>query len=103
MDRNEANAIIHNYLDDLEATGYAALIRRVKEDQAFERLSNTGATYQLEVSILWDDKPNGAIRILVSIDDGGLRAFLPLTASRLVEPTPGSADSTAQLNQADSE
>ena len=86
MNRDEAMAILHHYLDDLEASGYAALVRRVDEGQAFEMRSETGVAYQLEVSILWDRKPCGVIRIVGSIDDGGLRAFLPLTASRLVEP-----------------
>ena len=56
--------------------GYTALTRRVGEDLAFEMRSETGIVYQLEVSILWDGKPGGAIRIIGSIDDGGLRAFL---------------------------
>ncbi|OGN93549.1 MAG: hypothetical protein A2Z71_10610 [Chloroflexi bacterium RBG_13_50_21] len=86
MNRDEAIACLHQYLDDLEAVGYTALTRRVGEDQAFEMRSEIGMVYQLEVSILWDGKPGGAIRIIGSIDDGGLSAFLPLTDSRLVEP-----------------
>jgi hypothetical protein len=89
MNRDEAIVRLHQYLDDLEAIGYSALTRRAGEDQAFEMRSETGTVYQLEVSILWDGKSGGAIRIIGSIDDGGLRAFLPLTDSRLVEPEGG--------------
>ncbi len=47
---------------------------------------DSGTDYQLELSILWDRHPNGSIRIVGSIDDGGLGAFLPLTDSRLMKP-----------------
>jgi hypothetical protein len=55
--------------------------------------ARTGVEYQVELTVLWDHKPNAAIRILGSIDDGGLRAFFPLSDSRLVMPkaSPNSA------------
>ena len=86
MNRTEAIAILNHHLDSLEALGYAALARQIGEDQAFERRGDSGTDYQLELSILWDRHPNGSIRIVGSIDDGGLGAFLPLTDSRLMEP-----------------
>jgi hypothetical protein len=89
MNRDEAIACLHQYLDSLEAIGYTALTRHAGEDLAFEMRSETGIVYQLEISILWDGKTGGAIRIIGSIDDGGLRAFLPLTDSRLLEPEGG--------------
>lgn len=42
--------------------------------------------YQGEVQVFWDDKPNGAIRVMASIDDGGWRAFVPLTADFILAP-----------------
>jgi hypothetical protein len=42
--------------------------------------------YQIEVTAHWDDKPNGTLRLSFAVDDGGLRAFMPLTRSVLVEP-----------------
>ena len=86
MNRTEATSILRKHLDHVEALGYVALAARIGQDEAFERPGESGVAYQLEVSVLWDHKANGAIRILGSIDDGGLRAFVPLTDSRLVEP-----------------
>jgi hypothetical protein len=86
MNRTEAMAILKKHLDLLISSGYLALSMRTGENQAFEVKGESGVTYQIEVDIFWEKQPDGAIRIVGSIDDGGLRAFLPLTESRLVEP-----------------
>jgi hypothetical protein len=85
MDRAEAIAILRQHLDRIEALGYKALCARIGDLEVLAAHGKTGVEYQLELNILWDHKPNAVIRILGSIDDGGLRAFLPLTDSRLVE------------------
>src|SRR5438874_858878 len=36
---------------------------------------------RVEVEALWDDRPDGNVRVMGSIDDGGWRAFVPLTES----------------------
>jgi hypothetical protein len=36
-------------------------------------------TYSLEIQFFWDAKPDGAVRVIGSIDDGGWRAFRPLS------------------------
>jgi hypothetical protein len=89
MNRTEATGILCHHMDSLETSGYNNLARRIGEEQSIEIRGDTGVIYQLEISILWDRDPRGAICIIGSIDDGGLRAFLPLTDSRLVEPVTG--------------
>jgi len=89
MNRTQAIAILRRHLDQLEALGYDALSSRVGANDASEEKAETGVPYQIELSVVWDHRPNGAIRIIASIDDGGLRAFVPLTDSRLVQPQPG--------------
>jgi len=86
MNRTEATALLRHHLDQLEALGYSALSTRIGENEVFEERGETGIAYQLELMILWDRRPNEAIRILGSVDEGGLRAFVPLTDSRLVHP-----------------
>jgi hypothetical protein len=44
----------------------------------------SGTTYQIEVQFFWDDKPEGVVRVSGSIDDGGIRAFFPLSQPLLV-------------------
>jgi hypothetical protein len=45
----------------------------------------SGTAFQIEIQILWDGKPNGDVRVLGAIDDGGWRAFLPLTSDLIVK------------------
>ena len=44
-------------------------------------------SWQLEFEVLWDDEPSGNVRVLGSIDDGGLRTFVPLTESFIKAPS----------------
>jgi len=86
MDRVEATAILRQHLDRLEALGYEELCARIGDLEVLAAQGKIGVEYQLELTVLWDQKPNAVIRILGSIDDGGLRAFFPLSDSRLVMP-----------------
>lgn len=86
MNRDEALAILRDHLDRLERLSFEALAARVGENDALEVRGGSGTGYQVELTILWDAVPGGAVRILGSVDDGGLRAFVPLSESRLVEP-----------------
>jgi len=36
--------------------------------------------------MFWDSLPDGNLRIMASIDDGGWRALLPLTESLIMKP-----------------
>jgi hypothetical protein len=46
----------------------------------------SGAAYQIEVQFFWDDNRRRIVRVVGSIDDGGVRAFVPLTKTLLVSP-----------------
>jgi hypothetical protein len=35
--------------------------------------------YQVEAQAFWDSKPDGDVRIICSVDDGGIRALAPMT------------------------
>ena len=35
-------------------------------------------TYQIEISVHWDGDPGENIRVSGAVDDGGLRAFIPI-------------------------
>jgi hypothetical protein len=87
MDKQEALTLLKNFLDQLVSADYAALSARVGENDALEVTGPSGRQYQIEYDILWDSKPpDGNICIIASVDDGGWRAFVPLTDSRLVSP-----------------
>ena len=58
-------------------SGVVAFARRPYGDDEYraEMRGPSGATYQVEVQLFWDDQPNGELRVMGSIDDGGWRAF----------------------------
>jgi hypothetical protein len=58
----------------------------IGESKQIGMVGASGTRYQLEVDVVWDAKPAGDIRILASIDDGGWRAFCPLSQSGLISP-----------------
>jgi hypothetical protein len=88
MDTAEARGILAAELDQLKRRSYAEL-RQMAESRAVETREVTGpsgAWYQLEIQAVWDDRPGGCVRVLASIDDGGWRAWVPLTNDFIIAP-----------------
>ena len=46
----------------------------------------SGRSYQLEIQAWWDNRKGGDVRVMVSIDDGGWRAFKPLCDDFIMAP-----------------
>lgn len=87
MDRAEARAILRDRISVLRRLSYDELKTRYLSDvEDVTILGDNGVAYQVEVQALWDDRRRRHIRVLVGIDDGGLRAFMPLTDSFIVAP-----------------
>ena len=78
MNKIEAQRILHAQLLPWREGSYRELCRAVGQSRRFEATGESGLSYQGDVQV-WDDKPNGAIRVMASIDDGGWRAWVPLT------------------------
>ena len=86
MNRAEADRLLQPELDALEKLGYDSLAARIGEVVTFEKIGPTCINYQLELQLFWDRQPEAAIRVLGSIDDGDIRALMPLTDSRIIHP-----------------
>ena len=80
MDHEEALALLNAKLDDYRKLSYDQLAARVGMRESPEVVGASGAQYQMEIQIIWDNKPGGDVRVMAAIDDGGWRAFLPLSA-----------------------
>jgi hypothetical protein len=52
----------------------------------FQGDGESGVQYQIEVEAFWDGKPGQDIMLLGAIDDGGWRAFSPLSDSFIMSP-----------------
>jgi hypothetical protein len=81
MDNTEARSLLQTQLQLWRRRSYAELATEVAQSHRFEVIGQSGTWYQGHIRIFWDDEPNGLIRVIGSIDDGGWRAFAPLTDS----------------------
>ena len=86
MDQIEARGVLRAHLDEWRRRTYAELTSEVSESRQLQTTGQSGTQYQVDVQVRWDDKPNGDIRVLGGIDDGGWRAFAPLTEDFILGP-----------------
>ena len=88
MDTAEAKDILIRELAKYRTKSYGELVGLIDSAQTLEITAPSGTWYQLEFEATWDDpfKPNDVLRVFGSIDDGGLRALMPLTDGFLIAP-----------------
>jgi hypothetical protein len=88
MNKKEARSILSEHLTGLRSRSYAELASWVSQrrNDTLEVVASSGTRYQIELQFFWDDKPSGDVRVVGSIDDGGIRAFLPVTDSFILSP-----------------
>ena len=89
MDTQEARRVATGFLSAYRSKRYAELVALVGLIKSQEVISPSGVKYQVELQVLWDDpaRPNDVLRVMVAVDDRGVRAFLPVTESFLVGPS----------------
>ncbi len=78
MDNHEARTLLGKQMTMWRGRSYAELRELVGSDQRFDVVGCSGTRYQGDVQVVWDAAPDGAIRVMASIDDGGWRAFVPI-------------------------
>ena len=85
VDKAEATSILGEQEAALRRVPYDALIQQyLNQPAGFEVTGASGRRYQVEVEAFWDSGEPGDLRVLVAIDDGGLRAFAPMTTGFIV-------------------
>jgi hypothetical protein len=88
MSDEEAKGVLGAEFLKLRAAGYDDLVERLAGRQEIvEVVGLSGTAYHVELQGSWDDDAHLALRVIASIDDGGLRAFLPFTDSFTIDPT----------------
>ena len=101
MDKAEAQSLIDREIDTLRELSYAELRERIpakREGFLFidireaiqvatrEVTVDSGAVYRVETMVMWDGKADEAIRVVVSIDDARLSAFISVTGDFVMAP-----------------
>jgi len=86
MNRGEALAVLEQHLGRYRSLTYAELLPLLNEGVTLEVVGPGGTTYQIEIEAVWDGEPGGDLRVFGMIDDGGWRAFAPLTSDFIICP-----------------
>lgn len=85
MNTAEFRTALAPILADYRTRSYEFWLQNVDGDPiCFEFQADNGVDCQVEISVFWDDRPDSDIRVILSIDDGGWRAFLPVTDSFII-------------------
>jgi hypothetical protein len=87
VNKEEAKKILASQLEELKRLSYGEFRSWVVEKKLMTPVvkASSGTEYQLEIQAYWDSKRCDDIRVLVSIDDGGLvSSMFPLCDSLLV-------------------
>ena len=79
MDKTEAKRILTEQLERYRKKSHSELTQLMTEPENFTVVGDSGAKYQLEIEAVWDDESAKDLRVMGSIDDGGWRAFIPLS------------------------
>ena len=87
MNKREATRLLRAEARKLRALPYPQLVDRLADKKlSLETVAPSGATYHIEAEGFWDDRAEHELRVVMSIDDGGLRTLLPITDSFTIAP-----------------
>jgi hypothetical protein len=89
MNNAEARSVLEMELAKYRARPYRELVALIGNPRTIEVRGSSGMLYQIEIQALWDDpkRANGILRVAGAVDDGGIRAHMPLTDTFLLTPT----------------
>jgi hypothetical protein len=82
MNKEQAIRILDQVLQVFRDGPYKELVSRLGAGTVvYERCGPDGVNYQIEIEFSWDGRAGGDVLVTGSIDDGGWRAFVPITQS----------------------
>jgi hypothetical protein len=82
VDKDEARRLALARIAELRQLGWSELRDRyLQRPETVEVGGPSGTRYQVETQAFWDRGTEGDLRVMVSVDDGGWRAFVPLGES----------------------
>jgi hypothetical protein len=87
LNREEARGLARTKLEAFRGLSYSELKALLSDHIHEEVTGESGAVYQLDCYAVWDDKPDGDLRVTVAVDDSGWSAFRPLVEDFIVSPT----------------
>ena len=85
MDEVEAQSILEEQLAGFSRQSYFELEGRIGKPAATTVKAPSGKKYQVEFTVFYDSAAHKALRIVGSIDNGGWRAFAPVTKTLIMK------------------
>ena len=85
VDKEDASRTAEEVLSGL-SSGDALVERLLNRSESSEVVGQSGARYRIEVQAFSDSRNSRNLRVSVSVDDCGLRAFAPLTTDFIIAP-----------------
>lgn len=80
MNKEEALKILATKISEFRSLTFNQLRQKIDQNKdVFEITGTSGVIYYIDIMVIWDDKPKGIIRVMGCIDDGGVRAYFPLS------------------------
>ncbi len=86
MDKEEAQSLLQARVNQLRAMSYQDLLGLLDKEAVTEVDGPSGRRYTIETSVLWDGAKDRDLRVIVAIDDGGWRAYAPMTDDFIMAP-----------------
>ena len=86
MSDEVAYVLIDTELRRLLELPYSELTKLVGAPELKQVVGEDGSSYQLEIEAFWDMDVGKDVRVIVSVDDGGWRAFKPLAQGFVMRP-----------------
>jgi len=86
MDTKEAQPLLKARVNHLRAMSYHDLLGLLDKQTVTEVDGSSGHRYTIETSVFWDGAKDRDLRVVVSIDDGGWRAYAPMTDDFIMAP-----------------
>ena len=88
MNKTEAQAILAQELNHLQAQSFEDLQKLINSPEVIELTGASGVSYQIEVQAFWDNPRDSfdGLRVIASIDDGRFfSALFPLSADFIMD------------------
>ena len=83
MNKVESKELLSKALTAYRAKPYSELVKLVESkfslrNTYYEEIELKNKKYQIRINVFWDDKKAQTLRVVGSIDDGGLSAMIPV-------------------------
>jgi hypothetical protein len=85
MNRFEAHSVLKEQLAAFARQSYLEVAGLIDNPTAITVKAPAGRKYQVEFNVFYDSEACRDLRIIGSIDNGGLRAFVPVTKTLIMK------------------